>query len=92
MIVQFLQYLRYEKNFSSHTVLSYKTDLLQFCQFLNIAPENFVPAEVTAQIIQQWTLALLAENISARSLARKISTLRSFWKFLTQKSLVDKNP
>jgi integrase/recombinase XerC len=92
MIVQFLQYLRYEKILSFHTVLSYQTDLLQFCSFLNVAPENFAPAEVTSQTIQQWMLALFSENISARSLARKISTLRSFWKFLTTKGLVEKNP
>jgi len=92
MINKFLQYLRYEKNFSSHTVLSYQTDLLQFCSFLQTSPEDFIPSTVTSQNIQQWTLSLLSDNISARSLARKISTLRSFWKFLLVKSLTEKNP
>ena len=92
MIDKYLQYLQYEKNSSPHTVLSYRTDLLQFCSFLQTSPDNFNPSDVTRQDIQQWTLALLSDNISARSLSRKISTLRSFWKFLQIKSLVEKNP
>jgi len=85
MIDKYLQYLQYEKNSSPHTVLSYRTDLLQFCSFLQTSPDNFNPSDVTRQDIQQWTLALLSDNISARSLSRKISTLRSFLEVFTNK-------
>ena len=92
IINEFLQYLQYEKNYSSHTVLSYHTDLLQFCDFLGTAPDCFAPSTVSSQQIQQWVLSLMSAEISARSLSRKISTLRSFWRFLLMRSYVNQNP
>jgi integrase/recombinase XerC len=92
MVNEFLQYLQYEKNYSSHTFLSYHTDLIQFCAFLKITPEELDPATVQSQQIQQWVLALMEENLSARSLSRKISTLKSFWRFLLTRSYVNSNP
>ncbi|MDP4238283.1 MAG: tyrosine-type recombinase/integrase [Bacteroidota bacterium] len=92
MMNEFLQYLQYEKNYSSHTVLSYHTDLLQFCHFLNISPDKFEPATVDSQQIQQWVLSLMNEKISARSLSRKISTLKSFWRFLLTRGYTKLNP
>lgn len=92
MMNEFLQYLQYEKNYSSHTVLSYHTDLLQFCGFLQLAPEQLDPKLITSLQIQQWTLSLISAEISARSLSRKISTLKSFWRFLLTRGYVSKNP
>ncbi|VBB45158.1 Tyrosine recombinase XerC [uncultured Paludibacter sp.] len=92
MIDNFLQYLQYEKNFSSHTVLSYHTDLLQFCDFLQITPEQFFPDNISSIDIQQWVLALMNKNISAKSISRKISTLKSFWHYLLLHKLTEKNP
>jgi integrase/recombinase XerC len=92
MINEFLQYLQYEKNYSSHTVLSYHTDLSQFCSFLKTAPESIDPKTITSQLIQQWVLDLMNNNLSARSLSRKISTLKSFWHFLLVRSYVTSNP
>ncbi len=92
MINEFLQYLQYEKNYSSHTVLSYHTDLLQFCNFLESIPEQFSPTDVKPQQIQQWVLALMSLNHSARTLSRKISTLKSFWRFMLKRGLVTENP
>lgn len=92
MMNEFLQYLQYEKNYSSHTVLSYHTDLLQFCHFLQLAPEQLDPTLITSLQIQQWALSLMSAEISARSLSRKISTLKSFWRFLLTRGYVSKNP
>ncbi len=92
MMNEFLQYLQYEKNYSSHTVLSYHTDLLQFCEFLQIDPQQLNPKEIQSQQIQQWVLSLMDNNLSARSLSRKISTLKSFWRFLLVRGISDKNP
>jgi len=92
MINEFLQYLQYEKNYSSHTVLSYHTDLLQFCVFLNITPEQFDPLTVQPLQIQQWVLVLMNDKLSARSLSRKISTLKSLWRFLLKRGHVKHNP
>ena len=92
MMNEFLQYLQYEKNYSSHTVLSYHTDLLQFCDFLKIIPAQFTPGTIDSQQIQQWILSLMSNEISARTLSRKISTLKSFWRFLLLRAYVNKNP
>lgn len=92
MINSFLQYLQYEKNYSSHTVLSYHTDLSQFCDFLQITPEQFTPQQISPSIIQQWVLTLMNDKNSAKSISRKISTLKSLWRYLLLHKITDKNP
>jgi integrase/recombinase XerC len=92
MVNEFLQYLQYEKNYSSHTVLSYHTDLNQFCDFLQTPTEQFNPNKINAQQIQQWTLTQLKKGISARTLSRKISSLKSFWHFLITREYTKSNP
>ena len=92
MMNEFLQYIQYEKNYSSHTVLSYHTDLLQFCEFMQIPPEQLAPSTICSQQIQQWVLSLMSADLSARSLSRKISTLKSFWHFLLTRGYVTSNP
>lgn len=92
MINEFLQYLRYEKNYSSHTVLSYHTDLKAFCDFLNTKEENFKPDLVTSSQIQQWIISMMDAGITARSVSRKMSALKSFWRFLLQKKKTENNP
>lgn len=92
MMNEFLQYLQYEKNYSSHTVLSYHTDLLQFINFLTISPEAFRASDVKPQHIQLWVLQLMNEKLSARTLSRKISTLKSFWRFMMTRGYATANP
>lgn len=92
MIKDFLDYLKYEKNYSSHTILSYKTDLLQFCDFLNTTPEALNVSEVTSMQIQQWIASMMSEKKSPRTISRKISTLKSFWHFLLERKEVNQNP
>jgi len=92
MINEFLQYLQYEKNYSSHTVLSYHTDLLQFVNFIQVEPELFDPLQINPSQIQQWVLSLMNEGLTPRSLSRKISTLKSFWRFLIVRNHAQTNP
>lgn len=92
MMNEFLQYLQYEKNYSSHTVLSYHTDLIQFFDFLEITPEQFQPAAIKPQQIQMWVLHLMNNQVFARTLSRKISTLKSFWRFLLSRGYASLNP
>lgn len=92
MINEFLQYLQYEKNYSSHTVLSYHTDIKQFCDFLNIDSFSFEAAKITASEISAWMLNLMSEGKSAVTVKRKISSLKSFWRFLLQNNYTCTNP
>lgn len=91
MIEKFLQYLQYEKSYSPHTVLSYRTDLYQFCDFLTVSPDSFSPDTVTTQSIQAWILHQIESGLSPRTVSRKISSLKSFWHFMLRNDLTDKN-
>ncbi|MCE1155558.1 MAG: tyrosine-type recombinase/integrase [Bacteroidales bacterium] len=92
MINDFLQYLQYEKNYSSHTVLSYRNDLLQFAAYLGRDAASFDASEVGPDEIRGWIMELSESGSSARTIARKISTLKSFWKFLLLRDAVSGNP
>lgn len=92
MMNDFLQYLQYEKNYSSHTVLSYHNDLIQFYEFMNAGSVEFTPDSITQADLRAWIMKLTEEGCSARTIARKISTLKSFWRFLLMRSLATRNP
>lgn len=85
MITSFLQYIQYEKNYSSHTVLSYGVDLQEFHSFLRKYSIDFSPKKITSEDIRQWVLELMEEGKSPRSISRKVSSLRSFYRFLNEK-------
>ncbi len=87
---QFLKYLQYEKRYSSHTLTAYKTDILSFSQFIQSASVEIQFAN--HQIIRLWLVSLMEENLNSRSVNRKISTLRSFYKFLLREKIVEENP
>ena len=93
MIEFFLKYLQYEKNYSSHTVLSYSNDLNEFSQFIqhNIN-EEFIPTEIHADMIRQWIISLMKDGMSSRSVNRKISAVKSFYRFLTKRGITTVNP
>jgi integrase/recombinase XerC len=86
----FLDYLRYQKRFSPQTLLSYETDLEQFIEFCNKKSQDSEKANHL--FIRRWIVEMLENNISARSVNRKISTLKSFYRFLIKEGLVQKNP
>lgn len=92
MINDFLQYLQYEKNYSSHTVLSYRNDMNQFASHLGQSHESFDATVIEAADIRRWIIQLSEQGIGARSIARKISVLKSFWKFLQLRGIVSVNP
>ncbi|MDR1678450.1 MAG: tyrosine-type recombinase/integrase [Prevotellaceae bacterium] len=93
MIVEkFLQYLQYEKNYSSHTVLSYKNDLEQFRIFLESRYEELSLVQTSSNHIREWIVELMENGLTARSVNRKISSLKSFFKFLVQEKCIKTNP
>ena len=92
MIQSFLQYIRYEKNYSSHTVLSYEIDLGQLRDFILTQKGGFDPKKLTSDELREWIIALMDVGEKASSVKRKISAVRSFYKFLNLKNLTDNNP
>jgi len=92
MIDLFIEYLRYEKVSSSHTVLSYRNDLLQFAHFLSSDSDCFDPQNVAPVSIREWIVALMDAGDSARTVNRKLSALKSYYRFLIHKGLCTNNP
>lgn len=87
----FLEYLRVEKNASLHTIDAYSSDLEQFAAFL---AEEEVGAfgDVTHVMIRTFLSRLYRANTSRKTLARKVSCIRSLFEFLKREEIVDKNP
>ena len=92
MIDKFLQYISFEKRYSSHTVTSYKKDLEDFYEFhlRTEGSENLLNAD--KKIIRNFIVELSEKNIAKRSINRKVSTLRSFYKFLLKIQEIKTSP
>lgn len=87
----FLRELDSERNFSDHTLRAYRTDLYQFSSFLRL--ENCVhPEDINTLLLRKFLAYLRDQGSSKRTMARKISALRSMFKCLQRKGIVDHNP
>ena len=89
---KFIQYIQFEKRFSTHTILAYKNDLCQFYLYLNEYYEIKNTKDIDHHIIRSWIVSLIENSISSRSVNRKLSTLKSYFRFLLKEGLIDKNP
>ncbi|NPD44819.1 tyrosine-type recombinase/integrase [Lentimicrobium sp. S6] len=88
----FMSYLEYEKRYSLHTCSAYKVDLEQFLDFVN---NDFGVEEMNAisdQMIRSWLASLMDEGLTARSINRKTSSVKSFFKYLSRQEIIKKNP
>lgn len=92
MIDKFLQYITHEKRYSPHTVTSYKKDLEDFSEFYlkTEASDNILM--VDKKVIRNFIIDLSEKKIAKRSINRKISTLRSFYKFLLKIDEIKASP
>ena len=92
LIESFLQYIRNERNYSSHTVLSYHKDLIQFENFVLSKEDSFDPQAIDASFVRQWIVYLMGEGYSPLSVNRKLSALKSFFRYLHKLSVVESLP
>ena len=92
MIDAFLEYLSLEKKYSPHTITAYKNDLLSFRDFLVSEYNQEDLSEVHYAQIRSWVVVLVGESLSNRTINRKISSLKSFYKFLLKTSQIEVNP
>jgi integrase/recombinase XerC len=92
LIDSFLAYITLEKKYSIHTITAYKNDLISFTDFLvtQYNQENLL--EVHYPQIRSWIVTLVADKISNRTINRKVSSLKSFYKFLQKTKQIAANP
>ncbi|MBN1414703.1 MAG: tyrosine-type recombinase/integrase [Bacteroidales bacterium] len=87
-VASFIHYLTAVKHYSGHTITSYQKDLEQFMAFCNL-PDGQIPDH---HHIRDWVVELMQNGISARSVNRKLSTLKSFFRFLVREHVLESNP
>lgn len=88
----FLDYLRYERNYSEETVKAYQNDLGQFEKFCEEKMEEVTPGDVGSSVIRDWVISLMEEKYTATSVNRKLSALRSYYKFLLRQGEISVDP
>jgi integrase/recombinase XerC len=91
ILLQFEDYLKSEKRFSENTCFAYKNDLNQFVEFAQINRQEELK-EVNFQIIRSWIVDLVDGGSSSRSVNRKLSTLRTFYRWCLKQGFTDNNP
>jgi integrase/recombinase XerC len=89
---QFLDYLRFQKRYSPHTIISYENDLTAFATFLTKEYESPAIDSIKTTYIRTWLADLKENGISSKSINRKISSLRSFFKYLLKNEVVKVSP
>lgn len=88
----FLAYLQFEKRYSLHTIKAYSNDLIQFFDFLEIQYEGLSFDKVTGAMVRSWLAGMKEEEMTGKSLNRKISSLKSFYKYQIQQGKISKSP
>ncbi len=89
-INDFIKYIKNIRNYSENTVINYELDLKEYLEYLN--KKKLTLIDITYKEVKQYLSYLYDKNYSNSSLSRKISTLRSFYKYLYNESLIKKNP
>jgi len=92
VIQPFIDYLKFEKRYSAHTIRAYQDDLVQFTDFIALQFGVKTLAEVSSSFVRSWLASLKDQRLSSRSVNRKISSLKSFYKFQLRNGVVEFSP
>ena len=92
LIDSFLKYLRFERNYSEKTIISYGIDLREFERYLKEVDAELDFTKVHADNVRNWIVHLMDNGCVATSVNRKLSSLRSFYRFLLRKKVISVNP
>ncbi|MCF8223836.1 MAG: tyrosine-type recombinase/integrase [Bacteroidales bacterium] len=88
----FLDYLRFEKHYSQHTVRSYENDIGQFFSFINMHMGSDDIRDIRTADIRSWMVSMIDEGYSTITVHRKISSLRTFFKYAMRRGELDSSP
>ena len=92
MITAFIEYVALEKKYSKHTITAYKNDLITFRDFCAITYNQNEIVSSSYPQVRSWIISLVDLGISNRTINRKVSSLKSFYKFLQKTKQIDSNP
>jgi integrase/recombinase XerC len=90
LVIQFMQFIQ-EKNYSTHTLAAYETDLTQFVEFLSKRGSDDL-LQVNHHVLREYLAHLKEREVARTTISRKIATLRSFYKFLARQEIIPSNP
>lgn len=88
----FLNYIKNQKRYSLNTIRSYSDDLDQFYHYLNFSSDDDEILHIKNKTIRNWIVEMMNDNYSSKSINRKLSTLKSFYKFLQKEGRIQNNP
>lgn len=89
---RFFEYLSAERRFSPHTITAYRNDLNQFFSYIENTYDNLATAELKHTHIRSWVVHMMQDGLKARSINRKLSCLKSFFRFLRKRGKIEHNP
>ncbi len=92
LVSEFIAYLKYERRYSDHTLIAYQSDLEQFSLYLK---ENFQIQEIEkaeAIEVRTWLVSMMESGLNAKTVNRKITSLKTFYRFLLRKGVVESSP
>ncbi|MGZ3837142.1 MAG: tyrosine-type recombinase/integrase [Flavisolibacter sp.] len=92
VIQPFMDYLKFEKRYSRHTIISYQTDLISFFDYVVVQYGQLSLQELSHIYIRSWLASLKDEGLRSKSINRKISTLKSFFKYQVKIGVVRQSP
>ncbi|AWX45459.1 Tyrosine recombinase XerC [Flagellimonas maritima] len=91
-LIAFISYLELEKNYSRHTINAYETDVNTFTEFCSVQYDVRSIDNVDYNLVRNWIVSLVDKGISNRSINRKISSLRAYYKFLQKINQITETP
>ncbi len=91
-ISSFLNYIQYEKRYSKHTIAAYTKDLEHLAGYMRDVYEVSSVGEVSFPQLRSWIISLMEEGLSARSVHRKMASVKSFFKYLLREGRISSNP
>lgn len=91
-IQPYIEYLKFEKRYSVHTLTAYQADLYEFTEFVKVQYGDTDLASINHGVVRSWLAQLKEQGLTAKSLNRKISTLKSFFKYLLKNGIIDISP
>jgi len=92
LLQHFLDYLKFQKRYSQHTIISYQTDLVAFFDFTEITFGKVALPDIKPSFIRTWLASLKENGMEAKSINRKISCLKSFFKYQLKEQTLTVSP